>query len=246
MKLNDTGWTAVLCSVSTGALFAASRDIAPFGPLILVAPVPILLYALASDRLWRVFAASMGARAIGAAALVYAYADALPPVLFVVIIATASVEFAVVIVLTRLAAQRLPVWAATLSFPAFVTAAEFLAQLLSPHGTFGALGYALSDAGPRASGKRRRRRRCVLRRGGRADDDCPDHTQTRSVAISHGCGRFADRCRLGLRRMATIPAVRTTNARRTRLNRLADASISAQSGPGESGRRRIRACDRHP
>jgi apolipoprotein N-acyltransferase len=145
MKLNDTGWTAVLCSVSTGALFAASRDIAPFGPLILLAPVPILLYALASDRLWRVFAASMGARAIGAAALVYAYADALPPVLFVVIIAAASVEFAVVIVLTRLAAQRLPVWAATLSFPAFATAAEFLAQLPSPHGTFGALGYALSD-----------------------------------------------------------------------------------------------------
>jgi apolipoprotein N-acyltransferase len=145
MKLNDNIWTAVLCSLTTGALFAASRDIAPFGPLILVAPIPILLYALASDRLWRVFAASLGARAIGAAALVYAYAGTLPTMALVAVIAAASVEFAVVMVLTRLATQRLPVWAATLSFPVFVTAAEFLGQSLSPHGTFGALGYALAD-----------------------------------------------------------------------------------------------------
>jgi apolipoprotein N-acyltransferase len=145
MKLNDTVSKAILCSVLTGALFAASRDIAPFGTLIFVAPIAILLYALSSDRLWRVFAASFVARAIGAAALVYAYAGALPPIILAVVIAAASVEFATVIVLTRLATQRLPVWAATLSFPIFATAAEFLAQLPSANGTFGALGYALSD-----------------------------------------------------------------------------------------------------
>jgi apolipoprotein N-acyltransferase len=145
MKLNDTVLVAIICSASTGALLAASRDIAPFGPLIFVAPIAILLYAFSSDRPWRVFAASFVARAIGTAALVYTYAGALPPVILALVIVAASIEFAAVIVLTRLATLRLPVWAATLSFPVFATAAEFLAQVPSPNGTFGALGYALSD-----------------------------------------------------------------------------------------------------
>jgi hypothetical protein len=63
MKLNDTVSMAILCSVLTRALFAASRDIAPFGTLIFVAPIAILLYAFSNDRLWRVFAASFVPRA---------------------------------------------------------------------------------------------------------------------------------------------------------------------------------------
>src|SRR5690606_12885271 len=55
---------------------------------------------------------------------------------------------ALVVALTRLAVERLPSWAGTLSFPVFATAAEFLIQLGSPHGTFGALGYALVDILP--------------------------------------------------------------------------------------------------
>jgi apolipoprotein N-acyltransferase len=145
MKLNDTPSIAVLCTVCSGVLFAASRDIAPFGPLVLIAPVPILLYACSSDRMWRVFMTAFVARAIGAAAFIYAYAAALPPALLALATVAASVEFAIIVAFTRLATQRLPIWAATLSFPVFATAAEFLAQLPSPHGTFGALGHALID-----------------------------------------------------------------------------------------------------
>jgi apolipoprotein N-acyltransferase len=112
---------------------------------VLIASVPILMYAFSSDRMWRVLATAFVARAMGAAAFIYAYADALPPAILTLATVAASVEFAIVVALTRLATQRLPIWAAALSFPVFTAAAEFLAQLPSAHGTFGALGHALID-----------------------------------------------------------------------------------------------------
>ena len=148
LKLNDTTPIAVLCTVVTGILYAASRDIAPFGPLVLIAPIPILLYALAASRAGRAFATAFVARIIGSAAFIYAYADALPPTILALATVAAAAEFGLVVLLTRLTAEQLPVWAATLSFPFFATAAEFLIQLRSPHGTFGALGYALTDVLP--------------------------------------------------------------------------------------------------
>lgn len=150
MKLSDTTSVAVLCTVVTGALYAASRDIAPFGPLVLIAPIPILLYTLSAARGWRAFATAFVARAIGATAFIYAYADALPVSILALATIAASAEFAIVVVLTRLAAARLPLWAATLFFPLLATATEFLMQLPSPHGTFGALGHALIDVLPLA------------------------------------------------------------------------------------------------
>ncbi|NLG75789.1 MAG: hypothetical protein GX535_06100 [Xanthomonadaceae bacterium] len=148
MKLNDTTLIAVLCTLLTGLLHAASRDIAPFGPLVLIAPIPILLYALSASRTWRAFASAFVARVIGSAAFIYAYADALAPAILTLATVAAAAEFALVVALTRLAVERLPSWAGTLSFPVFATAAEFLIQLGSPHGTFGALGYALVDILP--------------------------------------------------------------------------------------------------
>ncbi len=148
MKLNDTTAVAVLCTASTGALYAASRDIAPFGPLVLIAPIPILLYALSAARTWRAFATAFVARGLGASAFIYAYADALPASILALATVAASLEFATVVVLTRLATERLPAWAATLSFPLLATATEFLLQIPSPHGTFGALGHALIDVLP--------------------------------------------------------------------------------------------------
>lgn len=148
MKLNDTTLIAVLCTLLTGLLHAASRDIAPFGPLVLIAPIPILLYALSASRTWRAFASAFVARVIGSAAFIYAYADALTPAILTLATVAAAAEFALVVALTRLAVERLPSWAGTLSFPVFATAAEFLIQLGSPHGTFGALGYALVDILP--------------------------------------------------------------------------------------------------
>lgn len=148
MKLNDTTLIAVLCTLLTGLLYAASRDIAPFGPLVLIAPIPILLYALSASRTWRAFASAFVARVIGSAAFIYAYADALAPAILTLATVAAAAEFALVVALTRLAVERLPSWAGTLSFPVFATAAEFLIQLGSPHGTFGTLGYALIDILP--------------------------------------------------------------------------------------------------
>jgi apolipoprotein N-acyltransferase len=148
MKLNDTTAVAILCTLSSGVLYAASRDITPFGPLVLIAPIPILLYALSAVRAWRAFATAFVARGIGATAFIYAYMDALPPSVLALATIAASAEFAIVVVLSRIAVQRLPTWAATLSFPVLATATEFLLQLPSPHGTFGALGHALIDVLP--------------------------------------------------------------------------------------------------
>ena len=150
MKLNDKTSIAVLCTAVTGTLYAASLDIAPFGPLVLIAPIPLLLYALSTARWSRAFATAFVARAIGATAFIYAYADALSVSILALATIAASAELAIVVIATRLAAARLPVWAATLSFPLFATAIEFLMQLPSPHGTFGALGHALIDVLPLA------------------------------------------------------------------------------------------------
>lgn len=63
----------VLAVLLTGALLLASLDVGPVGPLVLVAPVPLLVYALNAPRTWHVGSAAFVARVIGALGMVYAY-----------------------------------------------------------------------------------------------------------------------------------------------------------------------------
>jgi apolipoprotein N-acyltransferase len=132
----------------SGVLFLLSLDIGPLGPLALVAPIPVLVYALSVPRWHSVAAATFLARFIGALGLVWAYHDVLPPVALVLWILGHALAFALIVLATRWIARGAPAWAALVSFPLFSTASEFLFGLVSPHGSFGAIGTALVDVLP--------------------------------------------------------------------------------------------------
>jgi apolipoprotein N-acyltransferase len=139
------GWAAALL---TGVLFAVSRDVGPIGPLVLIAPIPLLVFALNSDRAMHVALCAFLARAIGMIGLVAAYGSSFPAAILVIAIVVYGLEYALVVVLTRMLARRLHAALAVLSYPVLLTAFECLLQAGSPHGSFGALGYSLIDILP--------------------------------------------------------------------------------------------------
>jgi apolipoprotein N-acyltransferase len=145
MRWTRSKWAGIGAALVTGSIYAVSRDLGPIGVLVLIAPLPVLLYALSARSTGSVAISAFLARLIGAAAFVVVYAGTLPAVLIAAFAIGASLEFTAVVLLTRFAAQRLPAWAAVLSFPVLTSALEFLLSLGSAHGSFGALGYAIVD-----------------------------------------------------------------------------------------------------
>jgi apolipoprotein N-acyltransferase len=148
MTWRASAWFGAAAALLSGALFLASLDIGTFGPLALIAPVAVLVYALSAPRWQSVAAAAFVARTIGALGLVWAYHDVLPPIALALWILGHAVGFALIILVMRWIARRAPLWAALTSFPLLATACEFLFGLVSPHGSFGAIGYALVDVLP--------------------------------------------------------------------------------------------------
>lgn len=140
-------WFGVIATLLSGALLLASRDIGPYGVLSPLAPVPILVYALAAPRWWTLALAAFVARAIGGLGFAYAYFDVLPKPIVIAWIIGQAIGFTVTVLITRWMAQR-SLWMALLAFPLFTTASEFLFGMVSPHGSFGAYGYGLVDILP--------------------------------------------------------------------------------------------------
>jgi apolipoprotein N-acyltransferase len=146
-RYGTRGFGAIAAFLS-GALFLTSLDIGPVGPLVLIAPVAVLVYAFSTPRWQTVAAAAFVARLIGAIGLIWAYHDVLPPVALVFWILIHAVAFTLFVLATRWIARGAPAWGALLAFPLLSTAVEFLFGLVSPHGSFGAVGAALVDVLP--------------------------------------------------------------------------------------------------
>ncbi len=132
----------------TGGLFYLSRDLGDHGPLVLIAPVPVLVYALTARRAWTIAFAAFAARVLGAGALVQTYGAILPLPAIGALVLMHAVGFAITVLLTRFVFQRAGTAAALLTFPAFTTGGEYVLSVISPHGSFGALGYAMTDLLP--------------------------------------------------------------------------------------------------
>jgi apolipoprotein N-acyltransferase len=148
MTWRASPWFGAVAALLAGALFLVSLDIGPFGPLALIAPVAVLVYALSAPRWQSVAAAAFLARIIGALGLVWAYHDVLPAIALALWVLGHAVGFTLIVLATRWIARGAPGWAALISFPLLATASEFLFGLVSPHGSFGAIGYALVDVLP--------------------------------------------------------------------------------------------------
>lgn len=148
MSWQGNRWFGVVAVLVTGGLFALSLDVGPVGPLALVAPLPLLVYSLAAPRAWQVAVAAAVARVIGTASLVVVYGNVIPLPALLISMAIFAALYAAVILLTRWIARAAPPALAVFTYPLILATVEWLSGVGAPHGSFGAMGYALVDILP--------------------------------------------------------------------------------------------------
>ena len=127
----------------SAALFYVSQGVLDIWAGAWLAATPLLWLAYGDTSRLQVSAAAILAFACGQAYLFECYWDVLPVPVLALFAAVLSAGFAAAVLLAGEFLRRGSAWAALVAFPVFWTAFEFLFGTLSPHGTFGALGYCL-------------------------------------------------------------------------------------------------------
>ena len=131
----------LLAALLSGAMFYLSQGLSNVWALAWIAPAPLLWLAYTDTARWKVLAASLAAFAAGQIYLLQCYWGQIPLSVLAPFLAF-IVLFPLSIWLARESFRRNSPVAALLAFPALWTALEFAIGRLSPHGTWGALGYA--------------------------------------------------------------------------------------------------------
>ncbi|MGH7107711.1 MAG: hypothetical protein ACREFT_14520 [Acetobacteraceae bacterium] len=131
----------LLVALLSGAMFYLSQGLSNLWALAWVAPAPLLWLAYTDAARWKVLAASLAAFAAGQIYLLQCYWGQIPLSVLAPFVAF-IVLFPLSIWLAGEGLRRDSSLAALLAFPALWTALEFGIGKLSPHGTWGALGYA--------------------------------------------------------------------------------------------------------
>ena len=134
--------TALLCAVLSGAMFYLSQGTHDVWWLTWFAPVPLLWLAYGPVKRWQLFAASLAANACGQIYVITTYGEVMPLAAMVVMVFGWAALFAAAILFAQAIWQKLPSPATLLAFPAAWTAIEYGISLISPHATWGALGYS--------------------------------------------------------------------------------------------------------
>jgi len=133
---------ALLCAVFSGVMFYLSQGVDDVWWLAWIAPAPLLWLAYGEMNRWRVFVAALSAYACGQIYVVQTYGGAMPVLAMAVMMFGWGALFATAILFAQVGWQRLSPATVMLAFPAIWTAIEYGASLISPHGTWGALGYS--------------------------------------------------------------------------------------------------------
>jgi apolipoprotein N-acyltransferase len=131
----------LICAALSAVMFYLSQGPANVWPLAWLAPVPLLWLAFGNTAAWRLLAASFVAFLIGQLYVAQCYVGA-PLASLLTLIGLRPILFAVSILFARLIHRRLPPLATLLAFPACWTALEFVAGLISSHGTYGFIAYS--------------------------------------------------------------------------------------------------------
>jgi apolipoprotein N-acyltransferase len=134
--------TVLLCAALGGVMFYLSQGQDDVWWLTWFAAVPLLWLAYGPAKRWHVFAASLAANACGQIYVVQTYGDAMPIAAMAVMMFGWGALFAAAILFAQTCWRRLPPLAVLLAFPAIWTAIEYGVSLISPHGSWGALGYS--------------------------------------------------------------------------------------------------------
>jgi apolipoprotein N-acyltransferase len=133
---------AALAAVISGIMFFLSQGLADVWPLAWLAPVPLLWFAYRDAPGWQILIASFVGFALGQLYLAQCYWGQLPPGIILPLVMMMCVAFAIAVAFSSEALRRGSSAAALLAFPALWTTLEYLIGVVSPHGSFGALGYS--------------------------------------------------------------------------------------------------------
>jgi len=114
-----------------------------------LAPIPVLLIAAHNSRV-TVFLVAFFSWAIGGLNSWHAmrYAIGVPAIVCVESVAFPALVFALITLLFRRLVRRGALWQAAVAFPWAWVSVDYLASLISPHGTYGNLGYSQMDCLP--------------------------------------------------------------------------------------------------
>lgn len=133
----------LVACLSTAVLVWFGTGLEPFWPLMWIAPLPVLLFALEASG-WATALVAGGAMILGLLNLwTYLHgAISVPLPILLRIYAIEGVMFALATLLFRALALRKAYWSALLAFPAFWVSFEWFLNVTSPHGTGGSLAYS--------------------------------------------------------------------------------------------------------
>lgn len=134
--------TALFCAVLSGAMFYFSQGLEDVWWLAWFAPAPLLWLAYGETRGWPLRLAAVAAFACGQAYMVQSYWGMLPPLGLALMMFGVGALFAAAIRFAQRCRRKLPPLAVLFAFPAAWTSVEFVISLISPHATWGALGYS--------------------------------------------------------------------------------------------------------
>jgi apolipoprotein N-acyltransferase len=132
---------ALLCALASGTMFYLALGLHNVWWLSWFAPAPVLWLAYGGAPRRHIIACAFFSYAAGQLYMAEAYWGQLPLVLLVAQCAGFGALFARAAMIARRVRQSS--WIALAAFPAYWTAIEYVVSLLSPHGTFGAMGYVL-------------------------------------------------------------------------------------------------------
>jgi apolipoprotein N-acyltransferase len=131
---------AVAVFATSAALVFFGNGLTPRWPLMWLAPLPVLLFALESSA-WQGAFVAAGAWLAGCLNL-WSYFRVIGPLAWIVPFGTSAVVFAAGVLLTRTLVRRGAVWSAWVALPAVWVVFEFLRNLLWPHGSAGSVAYS--------------------------------------------------------------------------------------------------------
>jgi apolipoprotein N-acyltransferase len=132
----------LLAALISGIMFYLSQGLSDVWALAWIAPAPLLWLAYGDTPRWQLLLASLAAFAAGEIYLVQCYWGQIPLWIIAPLALCLCVAFAIAVLFSGEAFRRDSPWVALIALPAFWTALEYGIDLVSPHGSYGALGYA--------------------------------------------------------------------------------------------------------
>ncbi len=140
-KLRDLG-SALLAAAATALLVFYGNGLSPRWPLMWIAFVPVLIYALRSAA-WRTGLVALAAMLIGCLNF-WSYFGVLgaPHSAWFANFGLIALMFTAGVLLMRALARRGSMWSAWIALPAWWVTFEFVRNLLWPHGSGGSLAYS--------------------------------------------------------------------------------------------------------